>query len=514
VQRAMEREAKFAIAPEAGTPELAPLPAGLRVVERDEVRLSARYFDTADLGLLRRGITLRHRHDLSGTGEELWTLKLPDAETRAARSASVLSRTEVSWPGAESGDVPEEARRLLTAILHDVELRAVAAFVTVRRRREVRDDTGRRLAEIDDDRVTVTAPTAKVFRQIEVELDAGDDDLIARLTELLRRGGASPSNNAEKLRLALADRIAEIDAAAPPPPAGPLTLGELFRQRTVASVDKLVGHDIGLRLEQRSEDVHQARVACRRLRSDIKTFAPILDPGWVAETTEELRWWGNVAGAGRDLDVLERRIAGHATGDDDPDAEGFAALGVRISAQRVEAWERLRAGLDSQRYVALLRRLDAAKVAPPLARSGPPTRIHPGDLAADSLGALVGRPWRRLRHTVRDLPSDPSDDQLHRVRIRAKQLRYSAESATSVVGAPAERLAGAAEALQTELGDFHDAVVAVESLRHLAQSVDREAAFVAGRCAAVEQEAARSQRSTWPAVWRGLDDKKLRWWLR
>jgi CHAD domain-containing protein len=513
VQRTMEREAKFAIATDAGTPELGPLPAGLRVVDRSEVRLSARYFDTADLELLRQGITLRHRRDLSGAGEDLWTLKLPDAQSRAARPPVVLARSEVSWPGAEQ-DIPVEARRLLTAVLHGAELRAVAAFVTVRHRREVRDDTGRRLAEIDDDRVTVTAPTGKVFRQIEVELDEGDVDLIDRLAKSLRRSGASRSDNAEKLRLALADRLAEIEADAGPAPAGPLTLGELFRQRTVESVDKLVTHDIGLRLEQRSEDVHQTRVACRRLRSDIKTFAPILEPGWVAETTEELRWWGNVAGAVRDLDVLERRIAGHATGDDDPDVDGFAGLDVRITAQRAAAWERLREGLDSERYVALLARLDAATVSPPLARSGPPTRLHPGDLAADSLGALVGRPWRRLRHAVRRLPSEPSDADLHRVRIRAKQLRYSAESAAPVIGVAAERLARAAEALQTELGEFHDAVVAEEALRRLAATVDRNAAFTAGRCAAVEHAAARSLRTTWPAVWRQVDDKKLRGWLR
>jgi CHAD domain-containing protein len=508
MQKTIEREAKFDI--EAGAAvDLSRLPAGLVVVEQPEIRLSARYFDTAHLDLLQRGITLRHRRDLSGTGEDLWTVKLPDG----AATAAVLARTEVSWPGTEV-DVPTEARRLLTAVLQDRELRPVAAFVTVRRRREVRDGTGRRLAEVDDDRVTVTAPIGKVFRQIEVELDGGDADLIGRLSKLLRRSGANVSRSGEKLRLALADRIAEMEVGAPAPAAAPATLGQLFQARTVRSLDQLVSHDLGLRLDGHPENVHQARVACRRLRADIKTFAPILDPTWVEETTEELRWWGNVLGEVRDLDVLDLRLAGHAGGADDRDADGFASIATAISARRAPAWVRLRGGLEGDRYLRLLIRLQTATVTPPLAAAATGSEIGPGDDAGAGLGAVVRRPWRRLRHTVRRLPAEPSDVELHRVRIRAKQLRYSAESAASVIGAPAERLARAAANLQTELGDHHDAVVAEETIRSLVPSLDRSGAFVAGRCVAIEREAALAQRHAWPAAWRVVKDKKQRAWLR
>lgn len=506
MEKTQEREAKFQIEADAVDPDLTRLPAGLQVVERPSVRLSARYFDTAGLGLLRRGITLRHRRDMANDGENLWTLKLPDA-----LEGTVLSRTELSWPGEEV-NVPAEARRLLTAVIHEEELRAVAAFVTVRHRREVLDGTGRRLAEVDDDRVTVTSPTAKVFRQIEVELDAGDTDLIAQLSKVLRRSGASRDDTAGKLHLALADRISELELT-PRPSAEPMTLGELFRTRVVSSLDKLVAHDIGLRLERRTEDVHQSRVASRRLRSDIKTFGAILDRDWAAETTEELRWWGGVLGAVRDLDVLGDRIAGHSTGPDDPDADGFAAVAVRLAAQRAAAWERLEEALNSDRYEQLLLRLDAATVHPPLAQAGPQAPISAGRGAVEGIAPLVRQPWRRLRQTVRRLPRHPSDDELHRVRIRAKQLRYSAETAASVVGSPAERLAKAAEALQTELGDFHDAVVAEDTLRHLAPSLGSTGAFVAGRCATIEHQEALADRDTWPAAWAALNNKRRRRWL-
>jgi CHAD domain-containing protein len=284
----------------------------------------------------------------------------------------------------------------------------------------------------------------------------------------------------------------------------------------VRSLDQLISHDIGLRLDGQPENVHQARVACRRLRSDIKTFGPILDPTWAEETTEELRWWGDVLGEVRDLDVLDLRIAGHADGSDDRDADGFASIATAISARRAPAWVRLRGGLEGDRYLRLLIRLQAATVTPPLAApaSAASSEISSADDAGAGLGAVVRRPWRRLRHTVRQLPAEPSDLELHRVRIRAKQLRYSAESAASVIGAPAERLARAAADLQTELGDHHDAVVAEETIRSLVPSLDRTGAFVAGRCVAIEREAALAQRHTWPAAWGVVKDKKQRAWLR
>jgi CHAD domain-containing protein len=498
VQKETEREVKFHIDMDATGPDLGALPPGLRVIELPEARLDAQYFDSPNLDLLRRGITLRRRRDVATGDEDLWTLKLPDAA-----AGGVYARTEVSWPGA-GHDGLHEAASLLTAVLHGEDLRAAAAFVTVRHRQEVRDETGRRLAEIDDDRVTVTAPTGKVFRQIEVELDEGDAELLDLLTKRLRRSGATPSANVPKLRQVLAERLDT--ATTTPAVVREGTIGALLRSRIASSVDQLVTHDIGLRLDGRSLHVHQARVACRRLRSDLKTFAAILDPAWVQATAEELRWVGNVAGAVRDLDVLDRRIAGHSSGADDPDADGFAAIAVRLATQRTAAWKELREALDSDRYLQLLKNLEAARLDPPLEAGA-------GDTAADAVRELVRQPWRRLRRTVEKLPAEPSDADLHRVRIRTKQLRYAAESATPVIGKAAERLARAAEQLQTELGDHHDAVVAEQALRRLVPTLKRTGAFAAGVCVAAERDMQRSLRAQWPTVWSQLDKRRLRRWL-
>ena len=56
------------------------------------------------------------------------------------------------------------------------------------------------------------------------------------------------------------------------------------------------------------EGVHQARVATRRLRSDLRTFAPMLDEEWRVAARADLKVLADALGAVRDLDVLRIRL--------------------------------------------------------------------------------------------------------------------------------------------------------------------------------------------------------------
>ena len=169
--RTVEREVKFDVGPEFALPDLNGVVDDARQTELPRAELAATYFDTPDRRLLARGITLRHRRDRTDpTDQSQWTLKLP-----ARLGGLALERTELTWPG-ELSTVPDEARRLLRAIVRHAELEAIAELVTSRRRLEIEAPGGQRLAEIDDDTVAVVdAPEPRgTFREIEVELEAED----------------------------------------------------------------------------------------------------------------------------------------------------------------------------------------------------------------------------------------------------------------------------------------------------------------------------------------------------
>src|SRR3989475_11109739 len=96
-------------------------------------------------------------------------------------------------------------------------------------------------------------------------------------------------------------------------------------------------------------------------------------------------------------------------------------LEVEIDALR----DRLSADLDSQRYIDLLERLVEAS-------HSPMTLPDADQPAATSLPALATTPWRRLRSAVRQLPENPTDPELHRIRILAKRARYATEAGAAV----------------------------------------------------------------------------------
>jgi CHAD domain-containing protein len=163
--------------------------------------------------------------------------------------------------------------------------------------------------------------------------------------------------------------------------------------------------------------------------------------------------------------------------------------------------------LRSDRYVALLDRLVEAASAPGFL----PSADEP---AGEAIPKLVRRPWHRLAKRAKALGDEPSNEQLHEVRIRTKRVRYAAEAAAPIVGKPARAFANAASSLQDVLGDLNDSVVAARWLDDwAARADDAEAARGAAALAALERSAALEQRRHWRAAVDELSEPELRAWM-
>ena len=285
-----------------------------------------------------------------------------------------------------------------------------------------------------------------------------------------------------------------------------MTGAEAIRRAIAASVDRLVRHDPVVREGSDPEGVHQARVATRRLRSDLRTFSPLLDPEWVAGLREELSDFAGLLGAVRDADVLLIRLRKAAATLPEPEREAAGRVLADLEASRATERAKLLTAMDDDRYRTLLDDLHHAAAEPQV-------RPEVADQdAAEVLPALAARPWRRLRHGVAALGGDPPDAALHEVRILAKRARYAAEAVAPVVGREATDFAKAVAGLQEVLGEHHDAVVAQGWLRDAA-SRHPEAAFAAGTLAGLEQAEAARQRAAWPEAWQAASLKRLRTWM-
>ena len=201
--------------------------------------------------------------------------------------------------------------------------------------------------------------------------------------------------------------------------------------------------------------------------------------------------------------MLDERLRRQAGGLGEPSAGALAPIFIQLALEREEARARLVRAMTTPRYVALLDELVAAARAP---------RFAPGaDRSARKVvPKLVARPWKKLRVRVRRLGSDPSPEDLHLVRIRAKRARYAAEAAVPLVGTGARRLARALADLQTVLGDHQDAVVAEEWLRRSIPSAEPAVQEAAEKLIAIHRAEAENCRRQWRPAWKKASTKRLR----
>lgn len=487
----LERELKFEAPFAAGLPDLRDLVG--RTERLPERVFSSVYFDTTDKRLWERGITLRYRSE-EGSAHGVWTLKLP-----SAIRGPVQERTELSFEGSQHS-IPHGITEVTRGIIRREPLRELVQLDTVRQRLALHDEGDQVLGEVDDDVVSVVGGPRQGdrFRQVEFEFVAGQEGVADKVAERFASArlsvGASP-----KLAVALGvqSRLQRHNARL----NRRSSLRDVLANAIADDLAQLLDHDWRLRLaapDLNEHDVHKSRVATRRLRSNLKTMEVVLDPVWARHVREDLKWIGSALGDVRDVDVLAAHLE-----------EGPVELQPLLSEERKEAARQLVSALVNDRYLRLLDRLHAAIQNPPVRFADDVERSAHG---GEQLNDLLNDDWRRLRRRVRKAGSAPSDRQLHRIRIGAKQLRYAAEMTAPVIGKSGHRVARAAEELQAVLGEQHDAVAAERWLRTQVggrsrasgEEISVVSAFVAGQLAAAEQRTQQKLRERWPRSWKAL----------
>ncbi len=287
--------------------------------------------------------------------------------------------------------------------------------------------------------------------------------------------------------------------------AGEATALDVIRSAIAGSTIKLMSNDPVVRLGEDPEGVHRARVAARRLRSDLRTFRPLLDRDWAGALRAELEWLGRLLGPVRDPEVLGARLRRQVEEMVGLELASAKVLIDGLESGRLASRRRLLEGLRSRRYEELVVRLVRA------ARE-PAARSERAERPAVTTGSLMKRPWVKLSGSAKALGPGSSDSALHATRIDTKRVRYGAEALVPVFGKRAARFASAAEALQEVLGEHQDAVVAMAWLADRGMEADDQAvAFTAGRLAELETASRDRAREAWRKTWSRLERRKRFW---
>ena len=283
------------------------------------------------------------------------------------------------------------------------------------------------------------------------------------------------------------------------------------QRRLAQQVAELLRRDSEIR-RGKDEGVHRARVACRRLRSALATFRPLVDRDVTDPLRDEIKWLGSQLAGARDTKVVRERLTELVRGEA-PDA---GAVQQRIddtySRRREVANHVVATTLASERYLDLLTALDRLVAEPPW------TDAAHSD-ARDVLPRRVKKDWKRLRRRVASAQAAETaadrDLAMHEARKAAKRLRYGAEVLRPVSGKDAKRLVKAAKRVTTLLGERQDTVMSRAGLAELASQADAagEDTFVFGRLHAREERRAADLDDEFTEVWAKVRRPRLRKWL-
>jgi CHAD domain-containing protein len=197
----------------------------------------------------------------------------------------------------------------------------------------------------------------------------------------------------------------------------------------------------------RVRGVHQLRVSTRRLRAALELFEGALPRRIAGPLADELADLARTVGSVRDLDVLAEAIAkrGRKIG---PALEpAVATILLHVRERRSAAYAVLAATLDAPRTRRLIERFAL------LARGRSGGAAPMATVAADLVRPLVTKVVR----AGRDIDASASPGALHRLRIKAKRLRYALETLDGLGDAATRKLARKLTALQRLLGDQRDA---------------------------------------------------------
>jgi CHAD domain-containing protein len=434
-------------------------------------RLVDSYVDTDDWRIARAGFVVRTRR--RGRHDEV-TLK----DTRPAEGSGLRQRLEVTEVLPDGGVTALSSTgpvgRRLRAIAGSRRLHEVLQVRTRRR------PFGLRVGGIDaaevalDDTVIVVGNGQRPMqlRRVEVEVRPEWLQALEPMVEQLRVSCGLQPARLSKFEAGLLAAGQEIPGS---PDLGPTevtsssTMGEVayavLRRQLAVVRDK----EPGTRLGEDPEDLHDMRVATRRMRAALSLFAEVL-PVRSQVFREELGWLGRLLGAVRDLDVqleslseMASATAGWSTGLRPDDHDPLAELAALLERERDIARTDMLAGLDSVRWERL------AKGLAVMVQQGPARR----SLAA-RVPAVIGMPDLVVaRHDAvakagkRAKRSGAVPD-FHRLRIRCKRLRYALEFGADVYGGRTARFVRQLTVLQDELGHMQDAEVASLRLAELA----------------------------------------------
>ena len=477
---------------------------GLVLEPRPTLKIFDTYFDTDDWRIHRAGFALRIRSEDGKSEATLKSLRSNSTEMADRREVSeTLENTESDSIARSTGPVGTRVHAVSGA--HP--LQPLFEVHTSRQRYSVHAaDNEQPLGEIALDETVISRPHGQPqtsIQRVEVEALTDAHEPLQTLVKALRSGCSLESASDSKFSQGLKSVGL---APAPPPELAPAAVSASMRINEVAlaNLRRYLGawdlHEPGARLGDDPEELHDLRVAGRRLDAILRQFGAYL-PQSLVRIRPTLKKVLRALGEARDLDVALLELDAFNGQLAEAEQANLEPLQQHLRSERARARSKMLTLLDSNAVQKDLGRLRTA-----LAQPSDTTSETVQAPALEVVPKLIRARYKKVRKGANALTPASSMESYHAVRGSAKKLRYALESVAAILGKPADGMVRSLRRWQERLGVQQDADVAGRRLHALAAAAPKglpaETLFLMGRLAAHYADRASKARKRHPRAYR------------
>src|SRR5262245_14348656 len=413
------------------------------------------YFDTDDKKLGDAGVSLRVR---SLGGRHIQTIK-------TLQPGQIFARGE--WEQEIEGPGPDLGRSKNTA-LEPLSEQNLAEFLRpvfesrVQRTVQLVHENGSEIEVALDKGVIDTGQNSSPLCELELELKKGSPEGLFRLARKLSESvplqlavKSKPERGYALLDGSELTSEKSIDLAIP----HTATVEQAFKVIARSCLRQLLANRPAM-LARKPEALHQMRIGLRRLRTAISIFKDVVVDSQQEHIKSELKWITRQLAQARELDVLNSEVIG-SLAEVVPDSRDLAEARGELEVRRQHAYDRASRAVRSHRFAhAVLAAAEWIEIGAWASTDDPMLRLRREPSIETHAAAELARRRKKIKKRGQHL-RELDDEQRHRLRIRAKKLRYGIEFFRSVFASKKneerrEVALSALKDLQSGLGGLND----------------------------------------------------------
>ena len=231
----------------------------------------------------------------------------------------------------------------------------------------------------------------------------------------------------------------------------------------------MISHEVGTHLGKEIEELHDMRVATRRMRTAFDIFAGAFDPRLMKHYLKGLRAIGRVLGQVRDMDVILERALTYQKSLDEQAQPGLEPLIDRWKQQVNKKRTKLIKHLESEAYERFKQSFNEFLQAEVDEAAASSAEYETTNRLRDIVPMLVYSRYAAVRAYDSVLPI-ATLGQLHALRIEIKKFRYTLEYFREILDDSAGKAINELKQYQDHLGELHDADVGCQLVRGFLKS--------------------------------------------